>query len=212
MSIATTVAALAGAIAGSGFWWWIRTGTYRRGDDVPRRSLHRSWAVIPAAAAGGALAEFGGDPVVLAIWLYLVAGAAIAWIDLDVHRIPDRFIWVLAPMILIIAVVTSTSEGRWGILGWSLGGGLVLGTVFLMLALIGSMGLGDVKLAIVTGVAIGPLGIAPMLTAVFAAFTLAAAAGVVLLLRGTRRTSHLAFGPALVAGAAVALFRAGLGV
>ena len=87
-----------------------------------------------------------------------------------------------------------------------------LGVIFLGLALAGSMGLGDVKLAAVTGLLLGWLGWPAVVLGTVSAFLLAAVVAVVLLVRGAPRTSHLAFGPAIIAGAAVAVLRVGLGV
>ena len=62
--------AVGGALAGAALWRWLRTGAYRIGEDEPRLSLNRSWTVVPAAAAGGALAWMLAD-------LWLAAPAAV---------------------------------------------------------------------------------------------------------------------------------------
>lgn len=102
-------------------------------------------------------------------------------------------------------VVTAAATGEWAPLAWSAAGAGVLGALFLALALLSSMGLGDVKLAAITGLLIGPLGWAGLLTATVAAFAASAIYALVLLARGAGRRAHLAFGPGIILGAVVAL-------
>lgn len=198
------VGAAVGLLAGVVLWRWLRTGAYRYDTDEPRSRLGRAWAVVPLAAAGGAVAGLVPWPLAAAAGVYLVGGAALVWIDLDVHRIPDAVTRVWGPLVALALVVPAVVAGDWAVLGRSLGGALALGALFAVMAFF-SMGLGDVKLAVVTGLVVGPLGVSGVVTALVATCAVAALMGVVLLLRGAGRTSHLAYGPALVAGAAVAL-------
>ena len=197
--------AITGALAGAAGWHRLRTGTYRRDDDVARLPLKRAWVLVPLAAAGGAVAGLAPDPLRAAAWLYLVVGAAITWIDLDVHRIPDAITRWWAPVLAATLLVSAAITGQWGMLGWAAAGAGVLGGLFFVLALVSSMGLGDVKLAAITGLLLGPLGWSGLATAALATFLLPALAALVLLARGAGRRAHLAFGPGIVAGAAVAL-------
>ncbi|ACZ32403.1 peptidase A24A prepilin type IV (plasmid) [Xylanimonas cellulosilytica DSM 15894] len=197
--------AITGALAGVAGWHRLRTGTYRRDDDVARLPLKHAWVLVPLAAAGGAVAGLTSGPLRAAAWLYLVVGAAIIWIDLDVHRIPDAITRWWAPALAAVLLVSAAITGQWEILGWAAAGAGVLGGLFFVLALVSSMGLGDVKLAAITGLLLGPLGWSGLLTAALAAFLLPALAALVLLARGAGRRAHLAFGPGIVAGAAVAM-------
>ena len=201
----------AGAAAGVTLWLRARTGAYRRPEDLPRANLGRSWAIVPMAGAGGAVAGLLEGPLAVVAWLYLVIGALLVWIDLDVHRIPDATLARWAP-VLLLAVTVTAAFTTWTTLWWALAAAAALGVLYLLLALFGSMGLGDVKLAAVTGLVVGPLGLGATITAVFASFVFAAIAGVAMMVRGAGRRAHLAFGPAIVAGAAVAIARVGLGI
>ena len=201
---AVLVGAAAGLLAGVVLWRWLRTGAYRYDTDEPRSRLARSWAVVPLAAAGGAVAGLEPWPLTAAAGVYLVGGAALVWIDLDVHRIPDAVTRVWGPLVALALVVPAVVTGEYGVLGRALGGALALGLLFAVMAFF-SMGLGDVKLAVVSGLVVGPLGVSGVVTALVATCVVAALMAVGLLLRGAGRKAHLAYGPALVAGVAVAL-------
>lgn len=201
---AAAVGGGAGLIAGVLLWWWLRTGRYRYLSDEPRARLGRSWAVVLMAVAGGAVAGFAPAPLVVPAWIYLVGGAALVWIDLDVHRIPDAVtrIWGPAVALSVVGPAVLTGDGTTLIL--AVCSAVALGILFGVMAL-SSMGMGDVKLAFVTGFVVGPLGVTGVVTSLLATCVLAAVAALVLLARGAGRAAHLAYGPAIVAGAAVAL-------
>ncbi|WP_051027379.1 prepilin peptidase [Cellulosimicrobium cellulans] len=205
-------AAALGAGAGVALWWRLRAGSYRRRDDLPRAALTWSWLVIPMATAGAAAASTLGLPLAVPAAIYLVVASALVWIDVDVHRVPDAVLVVLAPVLAAAVLVAAAATGQWSLLGWALAGAAGLGAVFLVLALVGSMGLGDVKLAATTGIVVGPLGIDALFTTVLAGFLVATIVGVAMLVRGAGRRTHLAFGPAIIVGAFVAVTRAGLGL
>ena len=197
----------AGGVAGGLLWRWLRTGDYRIEEDHPRLRLARSWLVVPTAAAAGGLAGVLGDPwLAAAALIYLVGAVSVVWIDLDVHRVPDRVLRRWAPALLAAVVLAAAA---WGALVTALLAAASMGALFLVLAVVGSMGLGDVKLAGVTGLMLGALGWSAVTTGVVAGFGAGAVAALWLLVRGASRDSHLAFGPAIIIGAALAIARAG---
>jgi leader peptidase (prepilin peptidase)/N-methyltransferase len=88
-------------------------------------------------------------------------------------------------------------------------GGAALFLGFLALALIvpGGMGFGDVKLAGLIGAVLGFVSYPAIAVGAFAAFFLGAVAGVLLIVqRRAGRRSLVPFGPAMIAGALVAVF------
>ncbi len=201
----TLTGAAVGGLAGILLHHWLRAAAHRREGDTPRRSLREAWWVLPAAAVAGALAGGLQGWLALPALVYLLGGVLLSWIDLDVHRVPDRVLRILLPVLALSLVRAAAGTDQWDMLVRCVLAGAALGGLFLVMALVGSTGLGDVKLAAVTGLMVGALGWGSTALTVVAAYLLAAGAAVVMLLRGAHRSQHLAFAPALVAGAAAAV-------
>lgn len=139
----------------------------------------------------------------------MVLAAALTWTDLDVHRLPDVLVLGGGASVTVLLTVAAAGTGRWHQLAAAAATAALLTAVFLVLAVLGSMGLGDVKLAGLVGLVLGWFGWVTVLTGVVVAFGGAAVVGVaLLLLRRGRWSTHIPFGPALVLGAEVALILA----
>ena len=145
-------------------------------------------------------------------FLYFAAlGLALALIDAQTHRLPDRLV---LPSYPILAVLLAGAAGLRAD-GWSLArsliGGAVLFALFFLVALAhpAGLGFGDVKFAGLIGGVLAYLSWPALLLGVFAGFVLAAVVGVVLIAAGraSRRTA-LPFGPFLVLGALLGVFGA----
>ena len=188
-------------------------GGYRREDERHRPLPGRRWWMVPGLAlVWGSLAWRFGDARhfgVLAAYLCLgVLGVVLAAIDADVHRLPDSLVLPSYPAAIALLAVASWATGSWGALLRAVLAGAVLWVAYLLLALVspGGLGFGDVKLAGVLGLFVGWLGWGEVVAATFAAFLLGALVALVLLLTGrVSRSSHIAFGPAMLAGAWLAL-------
>ncbi|GGM41673.1 prepilin peptidase [Dactylosporangium sucinum] len=167
---------------------------------------------LGTAALFVAVAARFGLSASLPAWLYLAAIAvALALIDLDALRLPNAIVlpsYLVAPLLLLPAVVV---ERDWGAGLRGLLAMAVLWTFYLVLSLVypGGMGFGDVKLAGVLGLYLGWLGWSSVAVGTLVAFAIGGVAGLALLVTGRagRRTA-LPFGPAMLAGALVALFAA----
>jgi leader peptidase (prepilin peptidase)/N-methyltransferase len=141
----------------------------------------------------------------LVAFLYLAAiSVALAFIDLEHHRLPDAIVLpsYLVGIILLgtAAILTADYSAliRAGI------GLAAMAVAYFLLAFLwkGSMGLGDVKLAGVLGLFLGWSGWGSLLVGAFGAFILGGIFGLVLiLLRKTTRKSGIPFGPWMVLGA-----------
>jgi leader peptidase (prepilin peptidase)/N-methyltransferase len=156
-------------------------------------------------------AKFGLTPT-LPAYLYLAAIAvALAMIDLDVYRLPDAIVlpsYVVGPLLLAPAVVAG---GDWRSAARGLIAMAALWLCYFAIALLypGGMGFGDVKLAGLLGLYLGWLGWSSVVVGAFAGFLLGGLAGVALLLtRRAGRKSAIPFGPAMLAGAMLAVFLA----
>jgi leader peptidase (prepilin peptidase) / N-methyltransferase len=129
---------------------------------------------------------------------------AIALIDLRHRIIPNRLTY---PALLLFALMV--------LLAWGIGDaaepvragiGLLLygGILFVVAAVSGGMGMGDVKLAALIGLVLGALGLRFVGVAAGAAIALGGLGGLAALAMGRGRKSAIPFGPYLAAGAVVA--------
>lgn len=182
------------------------------GDRAPQQHRPLLIALVGAAwAAAGWRAD--GAPVVGA-WLYLLAlGVVAAAVDLHTERIPALLTgWALIGAAVLLTAARAVSAATTGgnaadLARAALAAGVVfVGYLTLALATRGGMGMGDVKLAPALGLVLGFTSWAALYVGTLLPFALAAAAIV-----ATRRTrpqlagSRRAFGPYLVAGAALSV-------
>lgn len=191
----------------------LRTAAHRRDDEVdtpPRRHL---WLLIalPVAAllVGRAITESQNAGAALAYCACLPVLAALAAIDLDVHRLPNALTFPLAPVAVVIAGVASASTGHWFGLLRAVLAGVTLSAAYLVLLLISrggvGLGLGDVKLAVGLGVLLGWFSWSHVLSGTLIGFILGGlwAAGLLMTRRATRHT-YIAFGPFMIGGTVIA--------
>jgi len=157
-------------------------------------------------------ARLGISPA-LPAYLYLAAvSVALAMIDFDVRRLPDAIVlpsYAVAGLLLVPAVL---AHGDWAAVLRSLAAMAALWAFYFVLFFVypGGMGFGDVKLAGLLGLYLGWLGWSSVLVGTFAGFLVGGLTGAVLLLaRRAGRKTGIPFGPAMLAGALVALFAAG---
>lgn len=202
------------AVAGLGVCLWLRTGAYRREDEDGPLPSHL-WVVPAVPLVAGVVihqltGSFAQDWLVVSLpWLLLVlAGAALAAVDADVHRLPNALTLPLVPAQLVLVGVASAVLDAPDSFRRSLVAAALVGGAFLVLAFVlfgRSIGMGDAKLMVSLALVLGWFGWGTLLTGVYLGFLLGGVAAVLLLVtRRASRGTHLAFGPYLVAGALVA--------
>jgi len=157
---------------------------------------------LPLAIVLAALVVIAIGPIAAAIpALYLAAVTPeLASVDLRERRLPDRM--TLPGIAVGVAGVAIQGIATHRVPWVPLIAAVALGVLFLVLALAGGMGLGDVKLVPVIGLASPTLAIAVL--APLAAFVLGGVVSVVVLAR-RGRGARIPFGPFLLAGYVVAL-------
>lgn len=152
--------------------------------------------------AGDAAATSAGLLQLVAYTYFAAVSIALALIDLDVHRLPNAIVvpsYLVAAGLLGAAAVLS---GDVAALARAAVGFVALGAAYLGIALAkpGAMGFGDVKLAALTGLMLGWLGVPELLVGAFAGVFLGGVFAVGLLIAGRARGTAIAFGPWLLAG------------
>ncbi|MEU6406183.1 A24 family peptidase [Streptomyces sp. NPDC046985] len=161
-------------------------------------------AGLPEALTGAAfaaLAVTGASGWTGAAQYWLAAcGAALAIIDLKVHRLPD-VLTLPASIGTLLLLAGAALAGEPGNFWRALTAAGLVTAVYLALVVTG-MGMGDVKLAPAVGALLGWSGWAVVFRGVFAGFALAAVVALVLtLVWHVSGKGRLAFGPYMITGA-----------
>ncbi len=147
--------------------------------------------------------------LVVLVHLALVGiGGWLIAIDARTHRLPDRIVLPTLAALLALAVVDALVTGDRAPSIRALLGMIALGGFYALLRLISraGMGGGDVKLAAVIGLVLAWHGWTPFAVGAASAFVLGALYVLVLLaLRRVDRRTRIAFGPWMIAGAALGI-------
>jgi leader peptidase (prepilin peptidase)/N-methyltransferase len=180
---------------------WVRAGPPCpcSGDRLP---IVLAGAVIAALLA----ARLGPSPRLPIYLLAAVPGLLLALIDLRCRRLPDRLVGALALTAGLPLTVLAPAR-----LGPALLAASAVLVAYGMLAALpgGGLGLGDVKLAAVLGLILGFAGWPTVVLGVVAAHLINGPIALFLLVTGRAKGKRaLPFGPALLAGALLALVAA----
>lgn len=189
------IAAGIGVVVAGGLGWWLRQRRYLSEAPCPVSVwLTLVWTTTLVGVL--ALVAWRVPARVLEpVCVFVVAGWAAGWIDLDCHRLPD---WVTWPLVAVLGVFAAAMPGTF----WrAVLCAVLLGAGAFVWALFTGMGLGDVKLLLSMGLLLGHAGGWSLLAAGLVWMLLVGAAwAVVLLAAGASRSSAMPFGPAIVAG------------
>ncbi len=147
----------------------------------------------------------GLTPSAAALVALAAVTPALCAVDVVEHRLPNR---IVLPCYLACAAGLVGSWVQSGAVPVvALAAGVATGGFLLLLSFGGGMGMGDVKLGGVLGLAAGGLGLSAAVMAPLAGFLLGGGAALVALRRG--RGARIAFGPYLLGGFWVAVLLAG---
>ena len=154
-------------------------------------ALLLGWLATRQAGAAGA-----GLLLATQAWFFL----AVAVIDLEHRRVLNRMLAAALPLLLMVSWIGGGPSLTSALCGALAGFGLLL---IPALAWPGALGMGDVKLAGVMGLA---LGLAGLWVALLVGIVAGGVAALVVLLRSRRRGQTLAYAPYLVIGVWLVLF------
>lgn len=142
--------------------------------------------------------------VALAHLALIGIGAWLIAIDARTHRLPNRIVLPTLAGLLVLVLIDTVVVGETQNLTRALLGALILGGFYAALRLLSpaGMGGGDVKLAMVIGLILGWHSWQALVVGAASAFVLGAFYALVLIaLRRADRTTRIAFGPWMIAGA-----------
>lgn len=150
----------------------------------------------------------GARAVLPAYWWAVAVAVALALTDLDVRRIPNRILYPGTAVAAVLLAAGALLDGEPGALLRALAGGAAYFGFLLLVALAarGGFGFGDVKLAFLLGMFLAHASWSVLVVGVFASFLAGGGAALVLLLaRRAKRGDAIPFGPAMIAGAFLAM-------
>lgn len=162
-----------------------------------------AWRFAAVVLTADSLAATIAAGLQLVAYLYFAAvSIALALIDLDVHRLPNLIVVPSYLVVIGLLAASAVLTSGWSALLTAGIGFLGLGGVYLALAVIrpGAMGLGDVKVAALSGLLLGWLGLDVLFVGAFAGIVLGGLYAIGLLLAGRGRRTAIAFGPWLLGG------------
>ncbi len=237
-ALAVSLTALLGLPAGAAvrraaLAYTVPTGQPARTDCPHCRELITSLSVRTALGRCRSCGQRLGAPALLpelltaALWALIVValgfswttaallwlsacGVALALADWTDHLLPDRLTLPAGVGLITLLGVAAVADHHAGAFARSLGGGLALGTFYLLIALVSNLGLGDVKLAPTLGAALAWFGWRYLVPGLLLGFLLGALYGAALLItRRASRNHRIAFGPFMISGALAVCLLAG---
>jgi leader peptidase (prepilin peptidase) / N-methyltransferase len=169
--------------------------------------------VVTAVVLALLCARFAGSAAVLAFGFLGMLSVALSGIDIAVHRLPDKLTLPAYPVLILLLGIATVAGHSGAPLLRALLGGVALTCAYFLLAVLrpGQLGAGDVKLAGLTGLALGWLGWPVLILGAALAFVLSAIVSLGLL--AARRISlrdSICFGPFMLGGALLAILASGI--
>ncbi len=159
---------------------------------------------IVAAGVLAVVATLIHDPLPLLAFGWIAGiGIVLSFVDVAVHRLPDRLTYAAFLGALPLLAIADLGRAERALLA-----ALALAAVYLLLVVStpGGMGLGDAKLALCLGLGLGWYGWVAVIYGAAIGFVLSGLfAGALLVLRKVSRKDSLAHGPFMLLGAFLAL-------
>jgi leader peptidase (prepilin peptidase) / N-methyltransferase len=184
---------------------WLMMGQHC--DECAGR-VGRRYAAMQVGTAALFVAlvlRFGVTPELPAFLYLATVGVAAAALDLDGREIPDTMILPAYIVSLLLLMPAGAADTNWWAAGRALIGMIALGSIYcaLVIAYPAGMGLSDIKLAGLAGLALGWLSWTALLVGAAGSLLLAGLADTS---RGRHRLRVSAFGTCMVAAAGLAVF------
>ena len=198
MPLATLLTAVVAFLVGGALGWWPlaawtqRSMTGERSSErMPLRTVRIAAATITAVTFAALALRFGLTWILPALLVFAASATVLTLVDLAEKRLPNAVIFPTLGAVAVLLVPASWAPAR----GWRCSGRVVgsaaMFAVYFLLALISpsSMGMGDVKLALVIGLLLGWFGLTAWLIALLAAFVVGGVIAIVALAAAPSDTS-----------------------
>lgn len=160
-------------------------------------------ALASGAAAAAMGARIGWHPILLLLVFLTPVCVALSVVDWRTRYLPTALIAPSYAVAVLLAVLASLLSGDWASLKVSVIGWVVTFAVFFVLWFVYPRGLGygDVRLSGLLAIALGWLGVAPLVIGIYTGFLLGAVGGLLLSAVRIFHRRHYPFGPFMVVGA-----------
>ncbi|GAA5197398.1 A24 family peptidase [Rugosimonospora acidiphila] len=198
-----------GLIFRSGLAGWISARPRCCGCGHPQGPS--PWVLVIAAVTTTAALAWGlpahrfSQDALLASWILLgLSGILLSTIDIAVYRLPTPIIWRTGAGLVALLTTAAAASRRPSLLFDAAIASAALGGVYFLLALLSPrvIGLGDVRLSALLGLALGPLGWRCVVLATVLPYLVASPLAGAQIVRGRLAPGDsIPFGPFLLAGA-----------
>ncbi len=160
MPLAPVIAALVAALVGGLLGWWPLAAWASRSmkhERMSHRAVRVSSAAITAVTFALITLRFGLSWLLPALLVFAAAATVLTVVDLAEKRLPNAVVFPTLAAVVVLLVPPTWALGEWMLLVWAVVGAAAMFAVYFILALISpsSMGMGDVKLALVIGLLLG---------------------------------------------------------
>lgn len=189
-------------------------------ESVPEPVASKRAATLDIRVPHPVAAMLGAVLVAAIVWAtphgwasaaYLYIGAVsvlLFFIDLQYRRLPNAIVYPSFAIVASLLLLPAIADSQWDqyLKAWI--AAVVVGFVYLVLALIipGGIGIGDIKLSAVLGLALGFLGFGAVVLSFFAAFVSFSLVAIGLVIIGTAGLrTRIPFGPFMILGGVFAL-------
>ncbi|WP_062517168.1 prepilin peptidase [Demequina gelatinilytica] len=187
-------------------WLWLRRRCRYCAAPISARYpiVELSTAALFAAVA----AVHGASWLTVALLYLALVSVALFVIDLDVQRLPNELVLPAIPVVLVFVAAQAGTDGDWWTLARAALGGLALGGFYFVLWFLypKGLGFGDVKAAVLLGIALGAVGWDALAVGGILGPLIGGVAGIAAIVRHRKAAGvRIAYGPWLIAGAWVGL-------